>query len=49
MEEKQLKAQRAIEYYMLYNKLKETIRTGWLSWNVKRSRIESIAEHCFGA
>ena len=39
---------RVIDYYLLCNKLKNIIRTGWLDWNVKRSRIESIAEHIFG-
>ena len=37
-----------ISYYVLCNKLKNVIRTGWLDWNVKRERIESIAEHIFG-
>lgn len=37
-----------IKYYMLCNKLKDVIRTGWKKWNVKRERIESVAEHVFG-
>lgn len=37
-----------INYYVLCNKLKNVIRTGWLDWNVKRERIESVAEHIFG-
>ena len=42
------KAQKVYDYYRLCNKLKNVIRTGWLSWNVKRERIESVAEHIFG-
>ena len=37
-----------INYYVLCNKLKNVIRTGWLDWKVKRERVESIAEHIFG-
>ncbi len=42
------KERKVIEYYMLCNKLKNVIRTGWLSWNVERERLESIAEHIYG-
>ena len=35
-------------YYVTCNKLKNVIRTGWLDWNVKRERVESVAEHVFG-
>lgn len=42
------KESNVISYYVLCNKLKNVIRTGWLDWNVKRERIESIAEHIFG-
>lgn len=48
METKQSKAKQVINYYVLCNKLKYTIRTGWQNWNVKRDRIESVAEHVFG-
>ena len=41
------KAKQVIEYYMLCNKLKDIIRTGWLTWNVDAKRVESIAEHIF--
>ena len=34
--------------YMLANKLKTTLRTGWLHWNVENTRIESVAEHVYG-
>ncbi len=37
-----------INYYVLCNKLKNVIRTGWKDWHVQRERIESVAEHIFG-
>lgn len=37
-----------IRYYVLCNKLKDVIRTGWKDWNVERQRVESVAEHIFG-
>ena len=43
-----LKEENVIRYYLLCNKLKNVIRTGWINWNVKRARIESVAEHIFG-
>ncbi len=42
------KEEKVIKYYVLCNKLKNTIRKGWTSWNVKRDRVESIAEHIYG-
>ena len=42
------KEENVINYYVLCNKLKNVVRTGWIDWNVKRERIESIAEHIFG-
>lgn len=42
------KEEKVIKYYVLCNKLKDVIRTGWKDWNVKRERIESVAEHIFG-
>ncbi len=39
---------RVIDFYVLCNKLKNVIRTGWLNWNVNRERIESVAEHVYG-
>ena len=42
------KEKNVINYYVLCNKLKNVIRTGWLDWNVTRDRVESIAEHIFG-
>ncbi len=42
------KEQNVINYYVICNRLKNVIRTGWTSWHVQRERIESIAEHIFG-
>ena len=38
----------SIKFYTLCNKLKDTIRKGFLVWNAKRDRIESVAEHIYG-
>lgn len=37
-----------IEYYVLCNKLKSVIRTGWKDWKVNKDRLESVAEHIYG-
>lgn len=42
------KKEKVINYYVLCNKLKNVIRTGWKDWNVQSDRIESVAEHIFG-
>ena len=42
------KEEKVINYYVLCNKLKNTIRTGWKDWNVKKDRLESVAEHIYG-
>jgi putative hydrolase of HD superfamily len=42
------KEEKVINYYVLCNKLKNVIRTGWKDWNVQRERLESVAEHIFG-
>lgn len=42
------KETKVIEYYVLCNKLKDIIRTGWKDWGVNRFRVESIAEHIYG-
>lgn len=42
------KEQNVIRYYILCNKLKNIIRTGWQDWNVRRDRTESVAEHIYG-
>ena len=43
-----LKEEKIINYYVLCNKLKDVVRNGWKVWNVKRERVESIAEHIYG-
>ena len=42
------KEQNVINFYVVCNRLKNVIRTGWLNWQVQRDRIESVAEHIFG-
>ena len=42
------KEQNVINFYVVCNRLKNVIRTGWLNWRVQRDRIESVAEHIFG-
>ena len=42
------KEQNVIKYYVLCNKLKDVIRTGWKDWKVNRFRLESVAEHIYG-
>lgn len=42
------KAKNVVSYYVLCNKLKDIVRTGWKDWGVERDRVESIAEHVFG-
>lgn len=43
-----LKEEKIINYYVLCNKLKDIVRSGWKVWNIKRERVESIAEHIYG-
>ena len=38
----------ADKFYVLCTRLKKLIRTGWKDWNVKRERVESVAEHIYG-
>lgn len=40
--------EKVINYYVLCNRLKNVIRTGWKYWHVNRERVEIIAEHVFG-
>ena len=42
------KEQNVLNYYVVCNKLKNVIRTGWKDWKVKRERIESVAELIYG-
>jgi len=43
-----MKEKNVVDFYVLCNKLKDIIRTGWKMWNVKRTRVESVAEHIYG-
>lgn len=40
--------EKVLSSYILMNKLKDVVRTGWKDWNVEKERVESIAEHVFG-
>ena len=42
------KEESVLNYYILCNKLKNVIRTGWKDWTAEGERIKSIAEHIFG-
>ena len=42
------KEENVVRYYVICNKLKNVIRTGWKDWNVKKERLESVAEHIYG-
>ncbi len=42
------KVESILKYYLQTAKLKDTIRTGWKYWNVKKARLESVAEHVYG-
>ena len=35
-------AQSVIKYYVICNRLKDTIRTGWQQWQVKRELVRSL-------
>ena len=42
---------KAIDFYLLATQLKYKIRSGWdeMHWNVDKERLESVAEHVYGA
>ena len=42
------RAKTVVDYYVLCNRLKNVIRTGWKDWGVSRERVESVAEHIYG-
>ena len=48
MEESRMK--NAMRFYLLATQLKYKIRKGWdeQHWNVKKERLESVAEHIYG-
>ena len=37
-----------IKFYLIANKLKEKIRTGWVEVEISDDRLESVAEHVYG-
>ena len=37
-----------LNFYLLANKLKEVVRTGWNEVKISRDRIESVADHIYG-
>ena len=43
-----MKEKNVVEFYVLCSKLKNIVRPGWKMWNVKRERVESVAEHIYG-
>lgn len=46
-ENKYVKEESVLKYYILINKLKNVIRAGWKKWNISRERVESVAEHIY--
>lgn len=42
------KVDNIIKFYILANKLKEKIRTGWIEVEINKNRLESVAEHIYG-
>lgn len=42
------KVKNIIKFYILANKLKEKIRTGWIDVKINKDRLESVAEHIYG-
>ena len=43
------KESNVLEFYILCNKLKHLIRSGWKQWSVQGERLESVAEHVYSA
>lgn len=42
------KIENVLRFYILCNRLKDVVRTGWKMWDVRRERVESVAEHIYG-
>lgn len=42
------KIEEILKFYYLATSLKTKIRKGWISWNIKSDRLESVAEHIYG-
>lgn len=47
MQDKEM--ENVLDFYYDVTALKNKIRQGWIYWNVSNTRVESIAEHIFGA
>lgn len=43
------KIKNMLQFYLLATQLKDKIRRGWELWNIDRKRVESVAEHIYGA
>lgn len=43
------KVENLLKFYLLATTLKDKIRSGWKVWNIERQRVESVAEHIYGA
>lgn len=41
-------ANNIFDFYVRSNKLKTTVRTGWIYWNVLKEDLEKISEHVYG-
>ena len=42
-----MQEEKIIEFYILCNRLKYLIRTGWLDVKIQQDRLESVAEHIY--
>ncbi len=42
-----MKEKNVLEFYVLCNRLKNLIRSGWIDWNIQKERLESVAEHIY--
>lgn len=42
------KIKNVLKFYVLCNRLKNVVRTGWKVWSVNKERVESVAEHIYG-
>lgn len=40
--------QNVINFYLMANKLKDIVRTGWKEVKISKERIESVADHVYG-
>lgn len=42
------KSTNIVKFYILANRLKQKIRTGWVKVKIDKERLESVAEHIYG-